>query len=246
MDNAEIKETLNRQGLSANIIKLIAIMAMILDHAAWLFLPLQSVAGECCHIIGRIVFPVFAYFLVEGFHHTRNVKKYIIRLLVFALISHFAYAFCFGHPYLPDFSKGLVDTTSVLWGLSLGLIALAVYRSEKLARLIKVLLLVLLTVLSIPSDWSWVTVALPLTLEMNRGDFKKQMLWMTVICWCYAIGYCIVTGWTGAYQFAIVLAIPLLARYDGTRGRWKGMKWFFYIIYPLHLIILGVLKLLLH
>jgi hypothetical protein len=49
----------------------------------------------------------------------------------------------------------------------------------------------------------------------------------------------------GVLQMCTALSIPLLARYNGQRGTWKGMKWLFYIYYPAHLVLIGILRLLL-
>ena len=50
----------------------------------------------------------------------------------------------------------------------------------------------------------------------------------------------------GFIQLFTALTIPLLQRYNGERGKWKGMKWFFYLYYPLHLILCGILRIALH
>ena len=50
----------------------------------------------------------------------------------------------------------------------------------------------------------------------------------------------------GLLQLFVALAIPLLARYNGQRGSWPGMKWFFYLYYPLHLLLCGLVRLGLH
>lgn len=229
-------------GINANGLKLIAIVAMTIDHIAWILLPLESTAAEVLHIIGRLAFPIMAYFIVEGYHHTRNVNKYLIRLLGLAVVSHFAYAFGFNHSYVFDFSKGIVDTTSVLWGLSLGLLSLMIRHSNRFRNWLKVLLIMLCITASIPSDWSWVCVVLPLAMDMDYGSFRKQMIWMVILGWCYAFVYCLVTSWWSAYQFAIIIAVPVLYLYDGQRGKSKGMKWLFYIYYPLHLVALGIIR----
>lgn len=232
----------NVTSINANGLKLIAIVAMTIDHVTWILLPLESAATEILHMIGRLAFPIMAYFIVEGYHHTKNIKKYLARLLILAAISHFAYAFCFNHPYFFDFSKGIVDTTSVLWGLSFGLLSLIIYHSKRFSNWLKALLIVLCIIASIPSDWSWVCVALPLVMDMNYGNFKKQMIWMVVIGWCYAFVYCFLTSWWSVYQFAIIIVAPVLYLYNGQRGKLKGMKWFFYIYYPLHLAVLGIIR----
>lgn len=231
--------------LNGNMLKIIAILAMTADHAAWLFLPLENIAAQLCHIIGRLTFPIMAYLIVEGYHHTRNAGKYLIRLAVSAVIAHFAYAFCFQHPYIFDFSKGVVDTTSVLWGFSFGLAALIIYRNEKIKLWLKVVLILTCIICSIPSDWSWVCVVFLLIMEINYGNFKKMCFWSLSFGWIYAFVYCLIASWWNAYQFAIFLAFPVLWLYNGERGKWKGMKWFFYLYYPMHLVILGIIRILL-
>ena len=231
--------------LNGNMLKGIAILAMTVDHAAWLFLPLESAAAQLCHIIGRLTFPIMAYMIVEGYHHTRNVENYLRRLAVSAVIAHFAYAFCFQHPYIFDFQNRIVDTTSVLWGFTFGLMALIIYRSEKLKTGVKVLLILLSILCSVPSDWSWVCVVFLLLMDMNYGNFKKMFFWTLLFGWSYALVYCLIASWQNAYQFAVILAYPLLWLYNGQRGSWKGMKWFFYLYYPLHLVLLGLIRVIL-
>jgi hypothetical protein len=228
--------------LTGNMLKLIAIIAMTIDHAAWLLFPLNTIAAQICHVIGRLTFPIFAYMIVEGFHHTRNVKKYVFRLALFALAAHFAYAFCFNHPYIFNLSKGIVDTTSVLWGFTFGVLALIIYHHKTMQVWLKILLIAICITVSLVSDWSWVCVVLLLVIDMNYLNFKRQMLWMTIVCWLYALVFCLVTSWWSAYQFAIIIAFPVLHLYNGKRGTWKGMKWLFYIYYPLHLVLLGIIR----
>lgn len=232
----------NKNGFNGNTLKLLAIIAMTIDHVAWLFLPLESFSAQICHIIGRLTFPIMSFMIVEGYHHTRNVKKYLVRLAIGAFLAHFTYAFCFHHPILFDFSKNIVDTTSVLWGFTCGLSALIFYHNKRLNIWLKAILILLCITLSIPSDWSWVCVVFLLVIDLNYTNFKRQMFWMTVFGWSYAIVYCFVSSWWNAYQFAIVLAFPVLYLYNGERGLWKGMKWFFYLYYPFHFIILGIIK----
>ena len=47
-------------------------------------------------------------------------------------------------------------------------------------------------------------------------------------------------------QLGVIIVWPFMANYNGQRGKWKGMKWFFYIYYPLHLVLIGLLRLYLH
>ena len=139
----EVKEV--RGGLSATALKMVAVICMIIDHLAAFILyrmiafgiiktnvVLFEVGGMrysperliyyVMRGIGKISFPLFAFFIVEGFMHTKSRAKYLARLLVFALISQlpFAIAFeglgkSFGHLMIP---------TNVLYTLALGLIVI--------------------------------------------------------------------------------------------------------------------------
>ena len=90
-------------GLNANQLKLIAIAAMTLDHLIWTLFPGYSTEWfvVLCHIIGRLTAPIMWFFIAEGYHYTHNIKKYAARLFLLAAISHFAYNFCFGIPFIP-------------------------------------------------------------------------------------------------------------------------------------------------
>ena len=73
--------------LNRNQLKYLVIAAMLIDHIAWAFVPTASLLGQVMHVIGRLTGPTMAYMLAEGYHYTRNVKKYAMRLGIFAVIS---------------------------------------------------------------------------------------------------------------------------------------------------------------
>ena len=73
---------------------------------------------------------------------------------------------------------------------------------------------------------------------------ERQALDIVVWTFVYALVYFIfLDRLYGALQMFTFLTIPILARYHGERGRWKGMKWFFYIYYPAHLVVIGLVRL---
>ena len=77
-----------RNGINSNVLKTIALIAMVIDHIGFYFSPaLPTSIYIVCRYIGRIAMPIFVYLLVQGFFHTKNFKKYIIRLSVFAVIT---------------------------------------------------------------------------------------------------------------------------------------------------------------
>lgn len=164
----------NGKGLRANALKLIAIIAMTVDHFTWVLFPgYQTTPGiMLLHSIGRITAPIMCFFIAEGYHYTRNLKKYALRLFAFAVISHFAYNFAFGIPFMP-FKTGLLNQTGVMWALAWGLVALAVMQSEKLNSLQKTLALIAICIVSFPADWSCIAVLVIVCFGTNRGDFKK-------------------------------------------------------------------------
>ena len=81
-----------RKVFNSNHLKLIAIIAMTIDHATDLIYP--GFPAEplpfALHFIGRLTAPIMWFFVCEGYHYTKNVKKYMLRLGIFAIISHFA------------------------------------------------------------------------------------------------------------------------------------------------------------
>jgi hypothetical protein len=242
----EISNAKRESGLTANSIKFIAIIAMTIDHFTWTFFPgyRTDILTLVLHIIGRLTAPIMCYFVVEGYYHTKNLKKYIIRMFVFAFISHFAYALMFGKNFIP-FKNSVFDQTSVMWTFALGLVALAVSKSEnpKIKFWQKQLIIWICLIAAFCADWSTPAAVSILYMGMNRGNFKKQMLWFMLWIITYSIVYAIFLNFVyGLIQVTVAFAIPILYQYNGKRGKWKGMKWFFYIYYPLHLIIFGIIR----
>ena len=236
----------NEKKLTSNAIKLIAIIAMTIDHTALVLFPRYSteLLVLSMHIIGRLTAPIMMFFVVEGYFHTRNIKKYLFRLFVFAIISHFAYAIAFDKDFIP-FRKTLFDQTSIIWSLGLGLLALTVYKTEILKNWQKNIIIFVCIWAAFPADWSSPAALAILYMGINRDSFKKQMVCLVFCIALYSIVYFIFLNKIyGLMQMLIVLAIPILYQYNGQRGKWKGMKWFFYIYYPAHLIILGIIRIL--
>ncbi len=92
MDGARTVQGGKREfGLTGSELKYIAILAMLCDHIAYLFVPSDSVLYGVMRCIGRTTAPVMCFFISEGFHHIHNLKKYFLRLGVFAVVSHFAF-----------------------------------------------------------------------------------------------------------------------------------------------------------
>ena len=180
-----------KKGWNGNQLKLIAIIAMTIDHLAWTLAPGYSTEWWVllCHLAGRLTAPIMWFFIVEGWHYTHDVRKYTLRLFLLALVSHFAYNFCFGIPMLPFREGSFFNQTSVAWSLAWGLVLLRIHSNEKTASWLKFALTILICVISFPSDWSCVASMAILYMGVSRGDFKKQMVWMMVWSAVYALVY---------------------------------------------------------
>ena len=125
------RKKMKNKMLTANMLKIIAVAAMTLDHITWTLFPGydQRIVILILHGIGRITMPIMCYFIAEGYYHTRNLKRYLGRLFIFSFISHFAYTFAFGISFIP-FKTGIFNQTSVIWAMFWGLFALAAVKSD--------------------------------------------------------------------------------------------------------------------
>ena len=128
--------------LNSNHLKIIAIIAMTIDHAANLFYP--SFPAQplpiALHIIGRLTAPIMWFFIAEGYHYTHNIKKYLLRLGIFAIISHFAYCFAFGINFVP-LKTGIFNQTSVMYPLFIAVLVLWLQDSEFRYKVLKHILI---------------------------------------------------------------------------------------------------------
>jgi hypothetical protein len=236
----------NEKCLNSNAIKIIAIIAMTIDHVATIVFPRYSmgIGVIFLHLIVRLTAPIMMFFIVEGYFHTHSLKRYIVRLLIFTVISHFAYDFCFGKSFIP-FHQAVFDQTSIIWPLLLGLVALWAHKMKgiELKSWQTHVIEGICAVLAFPADWSSPCVFAILYMGLNYGNFKRQMIALVSSISVYAVVYAIFLNVVyGILQMGVAFAIPILAQYNGKRGRWKGMKWFFYIYYPLHLVIIGLIR----
>lgn len=142
-----------------------------------------------------------------------------------------------------------MNQTSVLWPFAWGLVMLEAANSSRIKEHTKPFVVVLICLITFPSDWSCIASLCILAMGTNRSCFRKQMLWMVFYVALYAIVYCIALDAVyGLLQMGVVLAIPILKLYNGQRGFSQKanriLKWGFYVYYPLHLTFIGMIKLL--
>ena len=237
-----------RHGLNGNQLKLIAVVSMLCDHAAirllsYGLIPALYAAGEnaaaerwnqvfwILRSVGRMAFPIYVFLLTEGFCHTRNRWRYALRLGVFALLSEVPFdLLVYGKIWDPQ-------SQNVFFTLFLGVLMLAAV--DWIGRNTDAAL--------VQHRQMAVIVAAAILAWFLRTDYDAAgIMLIAVLFWlrltpdtaCLA-GFVLMA----AAEFRLVY-IPGLAAsfflircYNGTRGAWKG-KWFFYLVYPVHLLIL--------
>ena len=236
--------------LNSNHLKIIAIIAMTIDHLADLLYPnmQNNIVPIILHVIGRLTAPSMFFFICEGYYYTKNLKKYITRLFIFAIISHFAYCFAFGINYIPFATGSVFNQTSIMWSLAWAVVALYVANgNNKLKEYQKWILVILINIIAFPADFSSIAVMSILSMYSARGNLNKQMKAMMLWLSLYAlISFIFVNKIYGIISLFAVLVYPLLKEYNGERGKTKWLKWFFYLYYPLHLILIGILRIILY
>ena len=253
------------KGLNRNQIKYIVTLAMLIDHIGWAFVPTSSVAGQIMHTIGRLTGPVMAFMLVEGYLHTSNINKYLLRLGLFALISwpafvYFEYGtlpvYIFPGKYLASQSDILAiylstsDITlvinhafGVIYTLFLGLVAVRVYDEKKYKKWTKVILIALTGAASLLGDWPLYDVVFPLLFFIYHDDIKSKWRIYSSIMLVFTIESVYSVGIMGLFQAGTLLVPLLLHFYNGQPGKKTCFnKWFFYIFYPVHLVTIGLLR----
>ena len=226
-------------GVDSFVLKLIAIVAMTANHAAYIFdSVLPAPALFVMYTVGGLTFPIMAFLLVVGYKHTSNVKKYMLRLAIFALVSQV------------PFQLFLAQEGNVLITLLLSLVGLYLYDTLK-SRVAFWLTFAAIVGVSYFCDWGMIgpmMVLLMYILPTKREQILYPILLVMAASGFPALMEAMAKNDVMTLPFALYAFlgcgadIPLLFAYNSQRGR--SMKWFFYAYYPLHIAVLGIAKLL--
>lgn len=220
--------------MNRNVLKIIAVISMLLDHIGAYIFP-DAYWLRC---IGRLAFPIFAIFIAEGMRYTRSRKRYVLTLLVFAIISQIPYGFLREFYYL-----------NILFTFLIAIFAIFLienYKKNETLYMIYLLLLgsVLLFVefLNIV-DYGIFGVLLILVFYFVKD--KKLSLSLGAACLVLlTLKMMLFAGFTlrSTVQFLSILSLLLLYFYNGNKGK-VNLKWLFYIFYPLHLLVILIITL---
>lgn len=242
--------------LNAYQLKWIAIVAMILNHvviAWWEIIPLGLAIPF--YAVGGLTFPIMGFFVVEGYKHTRSVKRYILRLIVIGLIAapfHFL-----------TLGLALGPNLNIMFTIALSLVVLLLYDKIKRRGLFWALFVVVIIPLSLIFEWSFPGVAMVLLFYIIPDEKARRILPpICAVVYQFVFAFAImipaaISGVdisdlevgglgadpqfmlvSGAFTLGMLLASVFLAGYNNQRGR--KMKWLFYIIYPAHFALLAL------
>ena len=216
------------QRLDGTVLKLIACLSMFIDHL-----------GAVCfsgmmgfRIIGRLAFPIYCFLLVEGAVHTRNMKKYILRMGIFALISEVPFDLAFYHRLV------YMGHQNVFFTLGLGLLAIwflehPIEQLDIPDVLYKLLVIIAAGLIAefFNTDYGFTGIAVICIFYYLRWQPQLK----------YPIAVILLAAMGGVEVYAVLALIPILL-YNGQRGRQtKVMQYGFYIFYPTHLLLIAAL-----
>ena len=235
------------KGFTSFALKLIAIVAMTIDHVAWGGVEFYSFPGQIMHIIGRLTIPIMCFGIVQGYLHTRNLRNYALRLLVFGVVSAVPFYMFFGDMY--------GGRQNIIIDLLIGLMTLMVVGDERNTKSTKIVCVTGLCIISATiGGWPILPMLYILIFYYFRNDFKKMCKWFigaTVLLVALIIGYSLLNDivhftdvhwdwYEKLYLLGFVLALPLIWLYNGEKGGNSMTSKIFYIYYPTHLLVLSL------
>lgn len=259
-----------KKGLSSNILKIIAIVIMVVDHiAGYLYQEFNQNTYYMLRSIGRIAMPIFAYLIVQGFFYTKNLKKYIFRVFILATVTQIG-LFILGfinHEYYPNYWTGVNNYLGVVYSYFLSLILLAVIdrkiivkklnEKQNLFVRINIFILILLAYLNVQIEFDMVVPFIilelygiekilekdnKLLLKQTEDDKKgKKFLYLFLILLSLTLATFFI-GYSSGCKYAMIASVIFIALYNGESGKKNNcIKYLFYLAFPLQHIVLYLL-----
>jgi len=216
-------------------IKIIACITMFLDHIKY---AIPSAQNFFTIYGGRLSFPLFAFLITEGYVHTKNLKKYVTRLMLFGIISQI--------PFM--FFRTLVGEwkmLNIMFTMLLGILAIFVYDkiNKKYVSLLVVVLIVFLGyVLKVDyGAYGVLTVFIIYVFKNNKKIFSVAYGTLIFIYYYYWFRNQVIEMPNILYLICTLFSIIIISFYNGKQGR--KIKYFFYWFYPIHMIIVYLISL---
>ena len=227
--------------MSSFLLKIIACFTMLLCHIPFVY-PQYSVP---LMYIWKISFPLYAFLISEGYVHTRNFSKYLTRLIVFGVISQIpAYLLFVGKSF-----NGLY--LNIFFTLALGLLGIRIYDKIK-SKYISIPLIILLAVIAelLKFDYGAFGILMIVcfyVFKRNKLNMVLSQMFLMFILYMKKMSYYTFSLFNLQYiLFQLlfsVISLAIILTYNGKKGKSSGkIKLMFYFFYPVHLIILDLLK----
>lgn len=227
------------------LIKLIAMITMLADHAGKMFFPQYNLF----RIVGRLAFPIYAYCIAAGCVYSHNRYRYLSRLVITGLVSQPFYAVALAHTTPKMFAMRFVDNPigavfnfyvhswavpNIMWTLALGLLACWAIRDRQIPCAIALALIVWKVQSSINYGWRGVALIALFYLFINRWWLSLPIVAAFMYWWGSDGSAYHLFGLSYSIQIFALMALPLI--YIPTNSRLRINKWVFYLFYPAHLI----------
>lgn len=242
-------EKSRRFEVNSMMLHIMAMGLMLCDHLWGTIVP----GNEWLTCIGRLAFPIFAFLLVEGYFHTSNLKKYVKRLFIFALISEIPFNLAMGS------SITYILHQNVLWAFLIGIWLIHLNEKVKNKKLfVRIIVGVSTTLLGYILgfatfvDYYGYGIAMILIFYFFRGEkywnYIGQFLALAYVNielmkgLSYEVNLFNKVYFIPKQAFALLSLIPIWL-YHGKQGAHnKVIKYVYYAFYPVHLLILGLIK----
>jgi len=227
--------------LSGSVLKLVAMISMLIDHTAvilaaeldFMSVPILTIAGRKVTLyyimrrLGRIAFPIFCFLITEGFCHSRSPKKYALRLLIFALMSEIPFDLMLSGRVFDPSNQNVYFT--LLWGVLL--LYIFEHAGNEIRKAVLMIAVMILAVFA-RADYGLNGAILILLIYLLKNHAAAQAV----------LAYPLLSSKVAFFSF-----LPI-NMYNGNRGFIKSnsLKFACYAFYPLHILILLMIRLILN
>lgn len=216
---------------NSNLLKLIAILSMLLDHMAYLFFNNTSILYYVFRIIGRVCAPIMFYGIAKGYKYSSNKFKYGLRLFIFACLSQIPYSLFINNKLF------VIYDYNVIFTLFLAFISIVIMDKCK-HFLVKGSLLFLCLFLSLFCDWGVIGIVISLIFYLITNDLARCLLY-SLACVFYSILKFLIYHNTSIFLFGLGMCLALIfILLDNNKKGKYNLKYMFYCFYPLHFLVL--------
>ena len=219
-------------------LKLIAIITMTIDHIAIVF---ETSFYNFLRAVGRLSFPIFAFLLTEGYVHTKSFGKYFLRLLVLAFVSEVIYDYVFFDSFF------YLDSNNIFFTLTLGLLTILLLDKSKeivithikdkldaniILFFISTLIIVIMGFISIICNFSYGMLGILMISFFYLFKENFPLIVISITLSTLVVGE--------VMQYFSLFSLILIYFYNKKLG--KKSKLFFYLYYPVHILVLGIIR----